>query len=123
MHSHHSYLKPRDDAPTYDMRLPEARAHNLIAHCFAHEPRPAWELAHRDFPWWWAYVRTRFGLYCLEHGEHRLPGAGLLKVARHLKFYYDQKAKDDATYVAFNTREIPLTPAPTIRPETQAEHH
>jgi hypothetical protein len=50
----------------------------------------------QPFSWWHQQVtRVAFPAYCRRHaGPFYLPTNVMLKVARHLKYYYDQVARD-----------------------------
>jgi hypothetical protein len=99
------YIYAGDSTVELDMRLPAIKADVLMEDAMLHDPNPAYTLAWRDFPWWWTYTRAAFNRYCTEHGRHRLPGAVLLLTARQLKYYYDQKARDDRAFIYHNLNE------------------
>ena len=90
------------ESPAYDMRLPEAEWRKLVEFAFKSIDNFD-DYAWRDFQWWWGYVRhIVMPGYNACNGEHRLPGAVLLKTARHLKYYCDQKARDEAEFIDRN---------------------
>lgn len=78
---------------------PSADSDKLLAFSFAVLNRELYEheLAWRSFEHWSDMItRTLFPLYCEAYGPHQLPGKVHLQVRRHLKYYYDQLARDDS---------------------------